>query len=129
MAHVFLSDAWMDAVAGLDDRTSDPPGELGKLVVNLVVTGSPFGDRESHVVRGRLAPGLAAGAPTTVTVPYDVARALFVDMDPGAALHAFASGRLKVEGDMSRLLVMSTAAEDPTDEQSEFRHRVQALTA
>jgi len=55
---------------------------------------------------GTFAGGLIDGAPTKLTVPYSVARAMFVEGNQQAAMQAFMSGQIKVEGDMTKLMAM-----------------------
>ena len=70
--------------------------------------------------------GLSADAPTKLTVPYDVAKAVFVEGNQQAAMQAFMQGQVKVEGDMSKLMAMQTAA--PTPEQTALQEKVKAIT-
>ncbi len=128
MPHEFLSDDWMAAVDALRDEAPEPPAALKDLVVNLVVTECPFGDQEGHLNGGLLTRGLVDGAPTKITVPYDVAKALFVQQDPQAAMQAFMAGKIKVEGDMTKLMAMQ-AGGAPSEEQKTFQKKLQDLTA
>jgi hypothetical protein len=128
MSHVFLSDDWFDAVEGLRDEQPEAPAALKDLVINIVVAGGPDGDREIHMAGGQFERGLADGAPTKLTVPFDVAKAMFIDGNQQAGMQAFMSGQIKVEGDMSRLMAMQ-AAGGPTPEQVAFQEKIKALTA
>ncbi len=128
MAHEFLSDEWMDAVEALNDEAPEPPAATKDVVINLVVTDSPFGDRESHMAAGKFQRGLSDGAGTTMTMTYDVAKKLFVDQDQAASMQAFMSGQIKVTGDMTQLMKLQTAG-PPTAEQEAFQARIQELTA
>ena len=128
MPHVFLSDDWFDAVEGLRDEMPEPPAALKDLVINIVVAGGPDGDREIHMARGQFERGLAEGAPTKLTVPFDVAKSMFIDGNQQAGMQAFMSGQIKVEGDMSRLMAMQ-AAGGPTPEQIAVQEKLKALTA
>jgi hypothetical protein len=128
MPHVFLSDDWFDAVEDLRDEMPEPPAALKDLVINIVVAGGPDGDREIHMTGGRFERGLAEGAPTKLTVPFDVAKAMFIDGNQQAGMQAFMSGQIKVEGDMSRLMAMQ-AAGGPTPEQIALQEKLKALTA
>jgi putative sterol carrier protein len=67
------------------------------------------------------------GASTKITVPYDTAKRLFIDGDQSAAMQAFMSGQIKVEGDMTKLMAMQTAS--PTAEQQAFQTKLADLTA
>ena len=128
MPHVFLSDDWFDAVEGLRDEMPEPPAALKDLVINIVVAGGPEGDREIHMAGGQFERGLAEGAPTKLTVPFDVAKSMFIDGNQQAGMQAFMSGQIKVEGDMSRLMAMQ-AAGGPTPEQIALQEKLKALTA
>jgi hypothetical protein len=128
MPHVFLSDDWFDAVEGLRDEMPEPPAALKDLVINIVVAGGPDGDREIHMAGGQFERGLAEGAPTKLTVPFDVAKSMFIDGNQQAGMQAFMSGQIKVEGDMSRLMAMQ-AAGGPTPEQIALQEKLKALTA
>jgi putative sterol carrier protein len=92
-----------------------------------VVAGGPVGDREIHMAGGRFERGLAEGAPTKLTVPYEVAKAMFIDGNQQAGMQAFMSGQIKVEGDMTKLMAMQ-AGGAPTTEQQEFQAKLKALT-
>jgi hypothetical protein len=130
MAHAFLSDEWFDAVEGLRDEAPEPPAAMKDLVVNVVVQGGPEGDREVHMSGGQFERGLADGAPTKLTVPFDTAKALFVEGNPQAAMQAFMSGQIKVEGDMTKLMAMQGGGmAAPSEEQKAFQDKIQALTA
>lgn len=130
MAHVFLSDPWFDAVEALWGESPEPPPAMLDLTVNVVVQGGPDGDREVSLMDGRFERGLTDAAPMKLTVPFDVAKSLFVEGNPQAAMQAFMTGQIKVEGDMSKLLTLQAAsAIAPTSEQSAFQGKLQALTA
>ena len=40
------------------------------------------------------------------------AKAIFVEQDPSAGMQAFMAGKIKVEGDMTKLLAMQASAPD-----------------
>ena len=128
MAHVFLSDDWFSAVEGLRDEMPDPPAAMADLKVNIVVAGGPEGDREVHMAGGQFEQGLADGASVKLTVPYDVARSMFIEGNQQAAMQAFMSGQIKVEGDMTKLMAMQSAGA-PSPEQQALQAKLQALTA
>ena len=104
MPYTFLSDEWLDEVKKLASEVDS--GSAEPITLNLVVTGGPQGDRELHVADGTFGAGLQEGAPTKLTVPYDVARNMFIKGDQAAAMQAFMSGQIKVEGDMTKLMAM-----------------------
>ena len=127
MAHPFLSDDWFAEVDKLRADAPEPPAALKDLTVNLVVAGGPDGDKELHMAAGQFEQGLADGAPTKLTVPYDVAKSMFIDGNQQAAMQAFMSGQIKVEGDMTKLMAMQGGA--PSPEQQAFTERLKGITA
>ena len=77
---------------------------------------------------GQFERGLVEGAPTKLTVPYDVAKAMFIEGNQQAAMQAFMSGQIKVEGDMTKLMAMQ-AGGAPSAEQVAFQEKIKGLTA
>jgi hypothetical protein len=128
MPHTFLSDDWFEAVEALRDDAPEPAAAIKDLTLNIVVAGGPDGDREIHMTGGQFERGLADGAPTKLTVPYDVAKAMFIDGNQQAGMQAFMSGQIKVEGDMTKLMAMQ-AGGGPTPEQEAFTAKIRELTA
>ncbi len=128
MPHTFLSDDWLDAVEALRDEAPEPAAAMKDLKLNIVVAGGPDGDREIHMAAGQFERGLVDDAPTKLTVPYDVAKAMFIDGNQQAAMQAFMSGQIKVEGDMAKLMAMQ-AGGPPTAEQTAFQEKIKAMTA
>lgn len=129
MSHTFLSDDWFDAVEGLRDEAPEPAAAMKELTLNIVVAGGPDGDREIHMSGGQFERGLAEGAPTKLTVPYEVAKSMFIDGNQQAAMQAFMSGQIKVEGDMSKLMAMQGGGGAPSAEQQAFQQKLKDLTA
>jgi hypothetical protein len=128
MPHTFLSDDWLDAVEAMRDEAPEPAPAMKDLKLNIVVAGGPDGDREIHMAAGQFERGLVDDAPTKLTVPYDVAKAMFIDGNQQAAMQAFMSGQIKVEGDMAKLMAMQ-AGGAPTAEQVAFQEKIKAITA
>lgn len=127
MASTFLSDDWFEAVEALRDEAPEPPAAMKELTLNIVVSGGPDGDREIHMTGGQFERGLVDGAPTKLTVPYDVAKAMFIEGNQQAAMQAFMSGQIKVEGDMTKLMAMQ-AGGPPSAEQQAFQAKIRELT-
>jgi hypothetical protein len=128
MSHVFLSDGWFEAVEGLRGEIPEPPAAMKDFKLNIVVAGGPEGEKEVHMDAGRFERGLVEGAQTKLTVPYDVARSMFIDGNQQAGMQAFMSGQIKVEGDMTKLMAMQ-AGGGPTPEQVAVQEKLKALTA
>ncbi|HET7720147.1 MAG TPA: SCP2 sterol-binding domain-containing protein [Acidimicrobiales bacterium] len=124
MAHEFLSDDWFAAVSALEAPPT--PAAMQGVTINMVVT-RPDGDIEAHMGDGKITKGLADGAQTTITVPFDTAKALFVKRDQQAAMQAFMSGQIKVTGDMTKLMAAGTTP--PSPEAEAFGQQILELTA
>ena len=129
VSHTFLSDDWFTAMDALRAEVGDPEvaPAMKDLKLNIVVTGGPEGDREVHLDAGQFRPGAVDGAPTKLIVPFDVARSIFIDGNQQAAMQAFMTGKVRVEGDISRVMAMQTAGTSPS--QQAFQDRLKAITA
>jgi hypothetical protein len=128
MAFQFLSDEWLDEVKKLADEAGGASAFPAGVVLNMVVTGGPQGDRELHVAEGVFGTGLVE-APTKLTVPYTVARAMFVEGNQQAAMQAFMGGQIKVEGDMTKLMAMQGQGGGDPAQAAEMQKKLQELTA
>jgi SCP-2 sterol transfer family len=124
VAHEFLSEEWFAAVEALGPPP--PPAGPDPGPINVVVTRTEGDDVELHFAEGKMLRGLHDAAPTTLTTPYDVAKALFVKRDQQASMQAFMSGQIRVQGDMTKLMAMGAAV--PTPEQEAFSQKVLDLT-
>lgn len=128
MGHVFLSDSWFDEAERIRAQVNpEVPAALKDLVINLVVKGGPDGDIEAQMAGGKFVKGLAAEAPTKLTVPYDVAKKMFIEQDQNASMQAFMSGQIQVEGDMAKLMSMQ-AGGPPSEEAKKVSDAVAAMT-
>ena len=128
MPHKFLSEPWFEEIEGMRDEVPPATGPMADFVLNIVVTGAPDGDVEVHMNKGQFERGLADDAPTKVSVPYDVAKDIFINGNQAAAMQAFMAGQIKVEGDMTRLMAMQAGGGAPTPEQKAFQEKLQAIT-
>ena len=126
MSHTFLSDDWFTEAHKLREEAGDIGGDPN-LQINLVVTGGPEGDKELHMANGEFGQGLVDGAPTKLTVPFDVAKATFVEGNQQAAMQAFMSGQVKVEGDMTKIMAMQAQA--PSQAQQDFAAKIREITS
>lgn len=109
MPNPFLSDAWLEDVKKIADEAGSGLMPEG-VEINMVVTGHPEGDKELNVAGGSFNAGLNDSAPTKITLPYEVAKSMFLKGDQQAAMQAFMSGQIKVEGDMTKLMAMQGQA-------------------
>jgi SCP-2 sterol transfer family len=112
--HPFLSDAWFAEVRRLHDAAGGAAPEGAEIQMNLMITATPFdGDLAMHMsAAGGLADwgkGHLDDADVTLTLSYDTAKAIFVDGNPQAAIEAFMAGRIIVQGDITKLMVMQAS--------------------
>jgi hypothetical protein len=129
MGKVFLSKDWFAEVDKITAEIAPPiPPAIKDLVINFRVKGGPEGDIEARMDGGRLLPGFGPNAPATVNLPFDVARKMMVENDQNAAMQAFMTGQIQVEGDMTRLMAMQ-AAGPPSPESQQLAERVRAITS
>ncbi|HEV3354098.1 MAG TPA: SCP2 sterol-binding domain-containing protein [Acidimicrobiales bacterium] len=130
MPYPFLSDDWFAAARTIRDEAGEigPPGG-NDITLNVTVVEGPMGDTEMHLANGQFDRGHVDDAPTKATVPYDVARQLFVDGNPQAAMQAFMAGQLRIEGDISKIMAVQGAAMSPSPEQRQLQERLREITA
>jgi putative sterol carrier protein len=131
---LFLSDEWTAEVKRLHaEVVTEPPAPTQSVRMNLVLTQSPLGNGtlEAHVdtSSGELVveTGHVDSPDLTVTVDYDTAKAILVDGDAQAAMQAFMSGRIRIDGDMTMLLALQSSPVDPVHQ--ELAARVREITA
>jgi putative sterol carrier protein len=117
----YLSQEWLDRLRSAAASLPERPGVTA--TVQYVVTGAPDGDVRYHwvVEDGRLvtaALGDHSGSEVTMTMPYDVS--LLIDRGELDANAAFMQGRLKIAGDMGKVMALLPMLHD------ERFHRMQA---
>jgi len=131
----FLSAEWMDEAKKIREEyraKSGPPAHSIKM--NQVITDVPFGEGvvEAHLDttsgQAEMAMGHIDDAEVKVTVPYTVAKAIFVDANPQAGMQAFMAGQIKVEGDMTKLMAMQAGASAADAGASEVQQRIKDIT-
>ncbi len=126
--YIFLSDEWMAAARKIRDKhLSEATGVLNGVIsggmdpsavsvrMNQIITDVPFGDGvvDAHIDSSSGSLSLDVGhlenPDVTVTVDYVTAKALFVDQDMSIAMQAFMSGKIRVDGDLAKLLALQAA--------------------
>jgi hypothetical protein len=127
MPSPFLSDEWLaEAKKIAEEFSGEAPSGASDIQVNVTVTDGPEGDRELHMSSGVFDAGHIDGAPTKLTVPYEVAKDMFVNGNQQAAMQAFMSGQIKVEGDMTKLMAMQSQGANPN--QAKIQERLKEIT-
>jgi putative sterol carrier protein len=118
--HAFLSEEWVAAAKEVREQFAGktaPPAH--KVKMNLHITEVPFGSGEvdAHMDTSgdemEMDLGHIEGEDLTVTVDYATAKAIFIEGNPQAGMQAFMAGKIKVQGDMTKLMAMQSGAVDP----------------
>ena len=130
----FLSDEWMAAATAIREeyRGKTPPA-AHTVRMNLRIGEVPFGDGslEAHMDSSsgelEMDMGHIDKPDLTVGVDYATAKAIFVDGNPQAGMQAFMAGKVKVEGDMTKLMAMQAATPDPVA--LEMAGKIKEITA
>lgn len=118
MQHPFLSEEWIAAAREIRSRYSEQaPTTSASVRVNLNISEVPFGegDLPAHLdtTSGRLEMELGHldEADATVTTDYTTAKNLVVYQDQGALMQAFMGGRVKIQGDGTKLMALAAAGQ------------------
>jgi putative sterol carrier protein len=116
MPYEFLSAEWMDAAKAIHDKYADQAAEIPVSVrMNQVITDTPFDDGDMHLYidtsSGTLVMELGdLDAPDlTLTTDYETAKKILVEQDQAAGMQAFMAGKIKVQGDIMKMMAMQTA--------------------
>jgi hypothetical protein len=117
----FLSPEWMDEAKKIREEYRGKGGATPPSIkMNQVITDVPFGEgsidahMDSSSGEMEMDLGHIDDAEVKITVPYSVARAIFVENNPQAGMQAFMAGQIKVEGDMTKLMAMQGGSPDAT---------------
>lgn len=130
--HPFLSDAWFDEVRRLHAAVGGAAPEGVDIRMNLMITTTPFeGDLAMHMAaaggKADWGKGHLDDADVTLTLAYDTAKAIFIDGNPQVAIEAFMAGRIIVQGDITKLMVMQQAS-GPGSAAPELTRALQEIT-
>lgn len=111
----FLSDEWVTEARGIyaevqAEGALPAGGTVVPVRLNLVVNEAPFSSEpvKAHIdtSEGHIAidMGHLEKPDVTVSLDYATARSLFISGDVQAVMQAFLGGRIRVDGDMTKLL-------------------------
>jgi hypothetical protein len=134
----FLSDQWLAETRKIrEDHKDDVPSIPVTVRMNQVINEVPFGNGVIRVYvdtsSGRLdlEVGQLENPDLTVTLSYATAKAILVDGDAAQVMNAFMSGRIRVDGDITKLIALQTAgagaATNPAA--AEVVRKIQEITA
>jgi len=115
MAFAFLSEEWIVAAREIRTRHEDQtPNIPASVRANLNVNEVPFGEGslQAHLdtSSGRMEMDLGHLDPAdaTLTMDYATARSFVVDQDQAAIMQAVMAGKVKIQGDISKLMAMAS---------------------
>jgi putative sterol carrier protein len=133
VAYKFLSEEWIaEAKKIREEHSGGGAPATHSVKMNQVITDVPFGDGtvNAHMdtSSGELQMDLGHldDSELTVTIDYETAKAIFVDGNPQAGMQAFMAGKIKVQGDMTKLMAMQQGSPDPA--QLEIAAKIKEIT-
>ena len=116
MSYQFLSAEWVAAAREIRAKyESQTPKITHKIRMNQVITGVPFADGtvrsfiDTTAGNFILELGELPSADVTISTDYATARKIFLEQDAAAAMQAFMSGQIKVQGDIVMLMSLQSA--------------------
>ena len=120
--HPFLSDEWMDAARAIREefRGKTPP-MAHTVKMNQIITDVPFGEgtinahMDSSDGEMKMDIGHLENPDLTVTLDYTTAKAILVEGNPQAGMQAFMAGKVKVQGDMTKLMAAQAGGGNQND--------------
>ncbi len=130
----FLSDEWLDEAKKIREAHAGetaPPAHAVRM--NQIITEVPFGDGtiEAHMDTSggemQMDMGHLENPDLTVTLDYVTAKAILVDGNPQAGMQAFMAGKIKVQGDMTKMMAMQSGTPDPA--QAEIAAKIKEITS
>jgi SCP-2 sterol transfer family len=129
----FLSDEWLVAARAIRAEYDGSGVPIAHAIrMNLIISEVPFDTGVVHAHMDTTSGELILDTDhlelvdLTVTLDYDIAKAILVEGNPQAGMQAFMSGKIKVVGDISKLMALQNGGTDPSA--SEVAARIQAIT-
>jgi hypothetical protein len=118
----FLSEPWIEearAIRAEAEAQGATPNVEHSVRMNLVVTEVPFGSGsiDAHLDTSSGMAELDSGhidpADLVVTVDYSTARSILVEGNMQVAMQAFMTGKIKVDGDVAKLIDLQSSSPGP----------------
>ena len=118
----FLSEEWIAEAKAIRERLAgETAAPAHQMRMNLVITDVPedvsSGPIDAHMDTTEGDVNMDVGhidpSDLTVTLDYATAKAILVEGNPQAGMQAFMAGKIKVQGDMTKLMAMQSASPDP----------------
>jgi hypothetical protein len=118
----FLSEPWIEearVIRAEAESQGATPNVEHSVRMNLVVTEVPFGSGsiDAHLDTSSGMAELDSGhidpADLVVTVDYSTARSILVEGNMQVAMQAFMTGKIKVDGDVAKLIDLQSSSPGP----------------
>jgi hypothetical protein len=118
----FLSEPWIEearVIRAEAEAQGATPNVEHSVRMNLVVTEVPFGSGsiDAHLDTSSGMAELDSGhidpADLVVTVDYSTARSILVEGNMQVAMQAFMTGKIKVDGDVAKLIDLQSSSPGP----------------
>jgi len=135
VTYEFLTDEWLTEAKRLTDEAAMPANSPAHVIrMNQVITDAPFKDNEDILVHMDTTSGKVVldlghleSPDLTVTIDFVTAKAIFVEQNQQAGMQAFMAGKIKVQGDMTKMMAMGQTAPDPAA--VELAQKIKDMTA
>ena len=118
MAFPFLSEEWISAARDIRARYEDQtPSIPASVRANLNINEVPFGegslDAHLDTTSGKMEMDLGHLDPAdaTLTMDYATAKSFVVDQDQAAIMQAIMAGKVRIQGDLTKLMAMAAAGQ------------------
>lgn len=132
---MFLSPEWIVRAKEIREAHKNTDTVITAAIrMNQTVTNLPFedGDLKTYVDTSRgileIELGELENPDVTVVLDYDTAKAIFVDLDAQAGMQAFMAGKIKVTGDLTKLMALQTSIV-PNEKGLEIAQEIKEITA
>lgn len=132
----FLSDEWLTEAKKIREANSGGPAGAHSVKMNQIITEVPFGDGtiQAHMDTSsgemEMDLGHLDDPELTVTLDYATAKAILVEGNPQAGMQAFMAGKIKIDGDMTKMMALQQAPTDPDAQAAaeKVASEIQAIT-
>ncbi|MGP1607072.1 MAG: SCP2 sterol-binding domain-containing protein [Moraxella sp.] len=122
----FLTQSWFDAVARLNQEVGELnlPPNLAELTINVTVKSE--NPTLLHLQAGKINQHHIQNADATIYIDQDTLNQIIHDNSVDTALEAFMTGKIFIEGDMSKVMALQSAR--PSQEQKALYKQIKEMT-
>lgn len=122
----FLTQSWFDAVARLNQEVGELnlPPNLAELTINVTVKSE--NPTLLYLQAGKINQHHIQNADATIYIDQDTLNQIIHDNSVDTALEAFMTGKIFIEGDMSKVMALQSAR--PSQEQKALYKQIKEMT-